>query len=1338
VAGVSDDLEPLSTRVEDYLWIDVETRSTHDVTVHGAFNHTAHGNVTIVAYAVGDGEVKDWCVSGWGERLNWAAAPADLAAMLARVRAGEAWMVAHNAQFEALAFTRAMDGLEDLRLEWLIDSAVQSMRSHLPADLAGAARAVGLTQKQAGGKALIKMFADAARPETPQSHPAEWEQFRSYARDDVAAMRDVFQATMPLSRRMWQEYWASERINHRGVAVDLPFVRGAAALAARLAETANADIVRLTGGKIRTVRQNAALLDWIRYELRHLPEVDRILTREVDLVEDDEGEMQSVPKYSLGRGLVEALMAYLERVDDEQGLTDAEWTVLQVLEVRLFGASATPAKFQKILDTVDADGRLKGQYVYGGAAATIRFSSKGVQCVTGEHEVLTREGWVPIRQAVGSCEIMAWDAETDCLQWQRGIVHSFGPAPVARVDSTMIKGVYTWDHRIPQRPWKRLRDTCPHEILTRRATNCVISARVAQPDAPFTDAQLRLLVAMQSDGTWSKRSARWHFTKERKVARLSLLLDQTDTPYRTSQYANGNYGVRVLSGDVPEWLTKDFGPYVLSLSARQAQIILDEYMIWDGWSHAKNGALCVSSPRKDQMQWLATVAALAGQGSTLTCYISKTKNIDRYAAWRFYLRSSRTTTVRPDQVADAGVQDVFCPTVPAGYWLCRYEDRIYITGNTHNMTRDTVGPRDDELDAIELIAAKGADAYDEVKARWGYVGKVLSRLIRPSFVAPAGRKFAWCDLSSIEAVVCPWLTDDEDAEPLLDAIRANHRDPSQPDMYKVQAAKMLGKRPEDITKAERQSHGKTIQLACIAEGQIVLTDQGEVPIEKVSLDMKVWDGVKFVSHQGLLDRGVKDVWEYQGLVATLDHIVWTEEAGQTTLERAARSGAHLLQSGAGGTPIRTCGRDFGRTPIRWDWLERALCPLPMRELWARGMDSHGVSSARKIEGLRAMYAPTSDSEVAGQTTDCCAGPLHEPIRSGMASLRWARDRVSIRECDGGGSVDNGTPRSGPSALNRPDQQRRTLRAGQSTLGDAGAAELEQAYERPGAVDVSSGRVALRVQYCAAQVSGRLDARADTGAGSRSRADETQGLATYRGKARVYDLLNCGPRNRFTVSGKLVHNCQFLGGKGSLFNMGRIYRVHFEDDEAQGFVDRWRAENKWAVRFGERVWEGVLWCMENPGEPRVAGRITLLYDANYRGGSLFAVLPNGDPLVYTGLKWREVNTKDKETGESRVETRLTAWKGRGVSPLWKGEFVNNFTQATAAALLRRALWRLDREGLLTVVMHTHDEICVEVDEGVADAEAAVLMEVMKDVPDWAPGLPIAAESTVAEYYTKTAE
>jgi hypothetical protein len=210
----------------------------------------------------------------------------------------------------------------------------------------------------------------------------------------------------------------------------------------------------------------------------------------------------------------------------------------------------------------------------------------------------------------------------------------------------------------------------------------------------------------------------------------------------------------------------------------------------------------------------------------------------------------------------------------------------------------------------------------------------------------------------------------------------------------------------------------------------------------------------------------------------------------------------------------------------------------------------------------------------------------------------------------------------------------------------------------------------------------------------------------------------------------------LGGKGSLFNMGRIYRVHFEDDEAQEIIDRWRNENKWAMRFGTRIWEGAQWCMENPGEPRQAGRITLIYDDKYLRGTLFMVLPNGDPLFYPGIAWREVTTKDKTTGEEKVEKRLTVRKGRGISPLWAGEMVNNVTQATAAALLRNALRVLDEMGSPVVVMHTHDEIVVQTPVGSVDWADEVLLKVMTEKPDWAPGLPIAAEPTRWDWYTKT--
>jgi hypothetical protein len=111
---MNDDLEPLSTDPNDFVFLDVETRSTVDVTVGGAYNHTANGVVTILAYAIGDGEVKDWVLDSFdGSRLHWKDAPDDLKAALRRVRAGEAWIVAFNAAFEFLAFTRAMDGSID-------------------------------------------------------------------------------------------------------------------------------------------------------------------------------------------------------------------------------------------------------------------------------------------------------------------------------------------------------------------------------------------------------------------------------------------------------------------------------------------------------------------------------------------------------------------------------------------------------------------------------------------------------------------------------------------------------------------------------------------------------------------------------------------------------------------------------------------------------------------------------------------------------------------------------------------------------------------------------------------------------------------------------------------------------------------------------------------------------------------------------------------------------------------------------------------------------------------------------------------------------------------------
>jgi len=492
--------------------------------------------------------------------------------------------------------------------------------------------------------------------------------------------------------------------------MDEKFVRGAAVLAGFAADKANGDIARLTGeADITKVTQAARLIDWVREKLVMLPEVDRILTREILEEPGEDGEdVRQVAKYSLERTRVEELIVYLERMDEEQGLTDDEFAALEVLEVRLYGASATPQKFGKALLAID-EGRIKGQYVFCGAAATTRYSSRGIQCVTGSHEVLTRAGWVPIQDAQADLEIVTWHSDARVLRWDWASIGSFGPAEVFEVNGTIIKGCYTGDHRIPQLHWKGQklrRDVSPNLIAaqTNHTTNLVCRDPVDQPDANFSDVQLRLLVAMQSDGHWAKRAAQWHFSKERKCVRLRELLQCAGVTFKVTLNKGDTTTIRVQTADVPDWLVKDFGSWVLTLSARQALLVLEEYKVWDGWTHPVSGTLSVSSARQDQMQWLQTIAALAGRNATLQPYTVKKNG---YVHWRLYVRSSETTCISPKDVMPAGVQDVFCPTVPSGYWLCRYGGRVYITGNTHNLARATIGGRDDELDAIEMITELG-------------------------------------------------------------------------------------------------------------------------------------------------------------------------------------------------------------------------------------------------------------------------------------------------------------------------------------------------------------------------------------------------------------------------------------------------------------------------------------------------------------------------------------------------------------------------------------------------------------------------------------------------------
>jgi DNA polymerase len=336
----------------------------------------ASASAIVLAYAIGDASALTWHADG--AILDWDNAPNDLRVAFERGAILAAW----NASFDSAIWNFATLGFPFLAPERVIDVMVQAGVSNLPTDLESASRALGGTGKQKDGKKLIKLFS--VEGAAPSAHPAEWQQFLAYARQDVEAMRDVYRRTRPLPREEWRHYWAFEHINRRGVALDVPFVTRAAALAAEDAVAIGRRLVALTDKAVTSVNQAKRIAAWMCDRL-----ADAAM-REVLVLgcpaEDDEDETE----FSLTRDRVARVLAMLEAKRANGGLSPDESKAFEVATLRLYGAGASPKKFAR-LAVQQVDGVLRDQYRFAGAGQTGRMSSKGAQIQNLTRDALDAE-----------------------------------------------------------------------------------------------------------------------------------------------------------------------------------------------------------------------------------------------------------------------------------------------------------------------------------------------------------------------------------------------------------------------------------------------------------------------------------------------------------------------------------------------------------------------------------------------------------------------------------------------------------------------------------------------------------------------------------------------------------------------------------------------------------------------------------------------------------------------------------------------------------------------------------------------------------------------------------
>ena len=230
-------------------------------------------------------------------------------------------------------------------------SAVQAAMLALPRSLEDVGRVLGLDeQKMKEGKELIRYFCVPCKPtkanggrtrNLPRHAPEKWELFKTYCKRDVDVEKAIRRKlhNFPIPESEMELYRLDQRINDRGVLVDMGLVEQAIACERLHKEVVTKRAYELTG--LENPNSVAQLKGWL----------------------GDKGmEAESLSKKAVADMIAE---------------TDGE--VEELLRLRLMLAKTSVKKYEAIERSACSDGRVHGMLMFYGANRSGRWSGKNVQ-----------------------------------------------------------------------------------------------------------------------------------------------------------------------------------------------------------------------------------------------------------------------------------------------------------------------------------------------------------------------------------------------------------------------------------------------------------------------------------------------------------------------------------------------------------------------------------------------------------------------------------------------------------------------------------------------------------------------------------------------------------------------------------------------------------------------------------------------------------------------------------------------------------------------------------------------------------------------------------------------
>ncbi len=340
------------------LHIDYETKSAIDLLKCGVYRYAQSPTTDIIcmAFAFDDKPVQLWTPDF--------PFPQEI---IDHIEAGYP-IYAHNAQFERLItqyITTPRYGCPTVPLEQWYCTAAMAAAMALPRSLDGLGAALNLPiqKDMAGSRLMLKMSKprgvdedgirwwtdleitgkkEATRQKQLDTFNERLEGLYAYCINDVETERLAEKHLYPLTPEEREVYLLDQRINDRGISVDLKAVHAAIKIIDKASAKLEKRVATITKGAVTSLNQRDKMLEWLSGQGVEMAKLDK-------------------------QGVSEAL-ARKDLSDD----------VRAVLYARQVGGKSSTAKLKKILLQADERGRIHGNLLYHGAT-TGRFAGKGVQ-----------------------------------------------------------------------------------------------------------------------------------------------------------------------------------------------------------------------------------------------------------------------------------------------------------------------------------------------------------------------------------------------------------------------------------------------------------------------------------------------------------------------------------------------------------------------------------------------------------------------------------------------------------------------------------------------------------------------------------------------------------------------------------------------------------------------------------------------------------------------------------------------------------------------------------------------------------------------------------------------